>query len=42
MAGGRGEEAVEDDKLVQLVHRRVGDVEKLVTHIKNLEDEACR
>lgn len=29
----------DDGGLVKLVHRRLGDVEKLVTHVKNLEDE---
>lgn len=38
----RSHESPEDDGgLVKLVHRRLGDVEKLVTHVKNLEDEVC-
>lgn len=31
----------EDDELVKLVRRRVGDVKKLVTDIKRKEIEVC-
>lgn len=35
-----GGEAVEDDRgLAKLLHRRVGDVKELVTHIRKKEDE---
>ena len=35
------EAAEEDHGLVKLLRRRIGDVEKLVGHVKNLEDEVC-